>query len=56
MKLYDTLIELLAEARSKDRELRVIDGESDETILRFPELWDRAPPENDHRPLDIILE
>ena len=42
MKLHDTLIELLAEARGKDREIRFIDGENDESIVRFPELWDRA--------------
>ncbi len=42
MKLYATLTELLDEARGRDRELRFIDGEDDETIIRFPELWDRA--------------
>jgi acyl-CoA synthetase (AMP-forming)/AMP-acid ligase II/acyl carrier protein len=42
MKLYATLTELLDEARGRDREIRFIDGEDDETIIRFPELWDRA--------------
>jgi acyl-CoA synthetase (AMP-forming)/AMP-acid ligase II/acyl carrier protein len=42
MKLYDTLIDLLEEARGRDRELRLIDGENDETIVRFPDIWDRA--------------
>jgi len=42
MKLYSTLIDLFDEARGKDREVRFIDGESDETTLRFGELWDRA--------------
>jgi len=42
MKLHSTLIELLDEARGKDREIRFIDGESDESTLRFSDLWDRA--------------
>ena len=36
MKLHDTLIDLLDEARSRDRELRLIDGENDESVVRFP--------------------
>ena len=42
MKLYNTLNELLAEARGKDRHIRFIDGETDESDVRFDELWDRA--------------
>jgi len=42
MKLYSTLIDLFAEARGKDREIRFIDGESKESTLKFAELWDRA--------------
>jgi acyl-CoA synthetase (AMP-forming)/AMP-acid ligase II len=42
MKLYSTLTELLDEARGKDREIRFIDGENDETIIGFSELWDRS--------------
>ena len=42
MKLYDTMIELLADARGRDRHIRFIDGETDETDVRFSELWERA--------------
>ena len=42
MELYPTLIELLEAARSKDREIRFIDGENDESTLGFGELWDQA--------------
>ena len=42
MELYDTLTDLLAEARSKDREIRFIDGESDESVVTFADLWNRA--------------
>ncbi len=42
MKLYDTLAHLLVEARKQDREIRFIDGENDESIIRFAELYDRA--------------
>ncbi len=42
MKLYDTLIDLLADARGKDRHIRFIDGENDESSMSFAELWDRA--------------
>ncbi len=42
MRLYDTLIELLDDARSKDRHIRFIDGEDDESTVTFAELWDRA--------------
>ncbi len=42
MQLYDSLIELLADARNKDRHIRFIDGEHDETSVTFAELWDRA--------------
>ena len=42
MKLYDTLIDLLDEARGRDRSIRFIDGESDERTVRFGELRDRA--------------
>jgi acyl-CoA synthetase (AMP-forming)/AMP-acid ligase II/acyl carrier protein len=33
---------LLADARSRDRHIRFIDGEHDETSVTFSELWDRA--------------
>jgi acyl-CoA synthetase (AMP-forming)/AMP-acid ligase II/acyl carrier protein len=42
MQLYDTLIDLLSDARTKDRHIRFIDGEDDESIVSFAELWDRA--------------
>ena len=42
MELYDTLTELLRNARDKDREIRFIDGENDESVMRFSELWDQA--------------
>ena len=42
MKLYDTLTDLLADAKDRDREIRFIDGDKDESALRFAELWDAA--------------
>ena len=42
MQLYDTLIDLLAAARGKDRHIRFIDGEHDESTVTFSDLWDRA--------------
>ncbi|MCG8369995.1 MAG: AMP-binding protein, partial [Proteobacteria bacterium] len=42
MKLHDTLIDLLAEATEKDRAIRFIDGEQDESAVRFGELRERA--------------
>ena len=42
MKLYETMTELLADARDKDRHIRFIDGENDESVISFDELWQRA--------------
>ena len=42
MKLYDTLIDLLAEMKDRDREILFIDGEKDESRVSFGELWERA--------------
>jgi len=42
MHLYDTLIDLLSDLKSRDRHIRFIDGEDDESIVAFSELWDRA--------------
>ena len=42
MKLYDTLSDMLAEARRRDRHIRFIDGQHDESVLPFAELWERA--------------
>ena len=35
MKLYDTLTELLRDVRDRDRWIRFIDGEKDETTVSF---------------------
>ncbi|MGI9203323.1 MAG: non-ribosomal peptide synthetase [Woeseiaceae bacterium] len=42
MKLYESMPEILSDARTKDREIRFIDGDKDESILTFSVLWDRA--------------
>ncbi len=42
MQLYDDLTQLLQDARAKDREIRFIDGDKDETVLSFSRLWDDA--------------
>jgi acyl-CoA synthetase (AMP-forming)/AMP-acid ligase II/acyl carrier protein len=42
MELYNTLPDLLAEVRGRDREIRFIDGENDESCVNFSDLWDRA--------------
>ena len=42
MQLYDTLIDLLSNQKSRDRHIRFIDGEDDESVVGFSELWDRA--------------
>jgi len=42
MQLYDSLIDLLADVRSRDRNIRFIDGEHKESSLSFGELWERA--------------
>lgn len=42
MQLYDTLIDLLADARGRDRQIRFIDGERDESVVTFADVWDRA--------------
>ena len=42
MKLYDTMTDLLVEARSRDRQIRFVDGQDDESELSFGELWDRS--------------
>lgn len=42
MPHYENLIELLADARGKQRHIRFIDGEHDESILSFSDLWERA--------------
>ena len=42
MKLYDTLTDLLTDARDKGRQIRFIDGENDESVVTFRDLWTRA--------------
>ena len=42
MKLYATLTELFDDVRGSDREIRFIDGEDDETVIGFAELWSRS--------------
>ena len=42
MTLYDTMTDLLRDARGKDRHIRFIDGEHDESSVSFGELWERA--------------
>ena len=42
MELYNTLSDLLAEASNKDRAIRFIDGENDESIVKFADLKGRA--------------
>ena len=42
MKLYETMTDLLADARDKDRYIRFIDGENDESSVSFDDLWQRA--------------
>ncbi len=40
--LYNTMTELLAEARGKDRHIQFIDGQNDESTVTFAELWERS--------------
>ena len=42
MKLYDTMNDLLADARERDREIRFIDGQDDESRMSFGDLWQGA--------------
>ncbi len=42
MQLYDDLTQLLQDARTKEREIRFIDGDKDETVVSFSQLWDNA--------------
>jgi acyl-CoA synthetase (AMP-forming)/AMP-acid ligase II/acyl carrier protein len=42
MKLYDTLGAMLADVQGRDREIRFIDGQQDESVMRFGELRERA--------------
>jgi len=42
MMLYESLTHILRDARDKEREIRFIDGDKDESTLSFLELWNKA--------------
>jgi acyl-CoA synthetase (AMP-forming)/AMP-acid ligase II/acyl carrier protein len=42
MKLYDTLTDMFADLKDRDREILFIDGEKDESAVKFGELWERS--------------
>ena len=42
MKLYDTLTDMFADLKGRDREILFIDGEKDESTVAFGALWERA--------------
>ena len=42
MKLYDTLTDMFADLKDRDREILFIDGEKDESAVSFGDLWERA--------------
>lgn len=42
MKLYECMPHILTDARTRDREIRFIDGDKDETVLTFAGLWEQA--------------
>ena len=42
MQLYDTLTDLLADVRGRDRHIRFINGEHDESTVTFAELWEQS--------------
>ncbi len=42
MKLYETLTDMFAALKERDREILFIGGENDETAVSFGELWERA--------------
>lgn len=42
MKLYDSLPAMLLDARGKNRAIRFIDGDKDEIVVTFDDLWSRA--------------
>ena len=42
MQLYDSLTSILRDAGTKDRSIRFIDGEQDESVLGFSDLWQQA--------------
>jgi len=42
MVLHDSLTHILRDARDKDRHIRFLDGDKDESTLHFSELWQQA--------------
>jgi acyl-CoA synthetase (AMP-forming)/AMP-acid ligase II/acyl carrier protein len=42
MQLFDDLTQILANARDKPREIRFINGDKDESVLSFDDLWTKA--------------
>ncbi|MGH8167450.1 MAG: hypothetical protein ACREQ1_09430, partial [Woeseiaceae bacterium] len=42
MKLYDSLTSILREAASQDRSIRFIDGDKEESVVSFADLWRHA--------------
>ncbi len=42
MRLYESMTHILQDARDKQREIRFIDGEKDESVMTFGELWNAA--------------
>ena len=42
MQRYDSMSHILEDARDKQREIRFIDGDKDESVLSFAALWDNA--------------
>ena len=42
MKLYDTLTDMFADLKDRDREILFIDGEKDESAVKFGDLWERS--------------
>ena len=42
MRLFDSLTAILCEASKQDRKIRFIDGDKDESIVTFADLWQRA--------------
>jgi acyl-CoA synthetase (AMP-forming)/AMP-acid ligase II/acyl carrier protein len=42
MERFESLTQIFEQARSRDREIRFIDGEKEETVLSYGEIWRRA--------------
>ena len=42
MQRYDSMTHILMDAREQQREIRFIDGEKDESIITFGDLWHRS--------------